>query len=58
MTKKITRRINGQPEIVVVSDRKADAMLAKGWKLFKEPKEPKPYEGKKRGPKPKVTEDE
>lgn len=55
MTKKITRKLNGQPETVVVSDAKADAMISKGWTLYVDA----PAEDaapKKRGPKPKNSE--
>lgn len=43
MAKKVTRKINGVPEIVSVSDRRADELIARGWQLWVEPApEPKP----------------
>ena len=35
MTKHLTRKVNGQPETVVVSDAKAGKLMAKGWGLVK-----------------------
>lgn len=47
MAKKVTRKINGVPEIVSVSDRRADELIARGWQLWEEPKpEPKPRKTK------------
>lgn len=56
MTKKIQRKLNGRPEIVVVSDAKADTLISKGWTLVtdKAPAEkPEDQKPAKRGPKPK-----
>ena len=57
MTKHLTRKVNGQPETVVVSDAKAGKLIAKGWELVKAKKPAKVEKPKVLTLKPKKNED-
>ena len=49
MTKKIARKVNGVPQVLVVSDKKADHLVSKGWYVVSDPK---PRKKKAPAPKP------
>lgn len=57
MAKHLTRKVNGQPETIAVSDAKAGKLIAKGWELVKAKKPAKVEKPKVLTLKPKKNED-